>query len=488
MLTESQLSSIGFRWMANKLDPLTPYGAELVRHPVCYTSDELGDLHSEQDRVRLFISLIREKPDEINALTRLLMPLKDIRRSLNNCGVITLTEVELFEIKRFLMQLALIAPVANPITSACKEDITITPIPEALDIIDPSAAKSPTFYIADSFSERLSALRCKRKELDLTIRGETDRVKREALIVERTLLAADEENETASIRSQIGIQLAVYKQLLLSNITTLGKIDYALARARLAIDYNGIMPCISQHKSLEVLNMVNPMVQEYLKKDGRNFTPISISLTLGSTVITGANMGGKSIAIKTLALNCALAMCGYPVFAQKAELPALGGIFLLCDDGEDAKRGLSSFGGEMRCFDEILTATAKTKNSLVLLDEFARGTNPQEGGALVKAAVMCFNRRVRDVCGSVYAVIATHFDGVACLANAHYQVAGLRNADRHALNTKVQSKSGNVAKVLEGFMDYGLYPVSPYEEPPRDAVSICRALNVSDEFLGLVKL
>lgn len=63
--------------------------------------------------------------------------------------------------------------------------------------------------------------------------------------------------------------------------------------------------------------MINPQTADALHSSGRKFTPVSIELLSGSTVITGANMGGKSVAVKTLALNVLLALCGFPVFAGK---------------------------------------------------------------------------------------------------------------------------------------------------------------------------
>lgn len=63
---------------------------------------------------------------------------------------------------------------------------------------------------------------------------------------------------------------------------------------------------------------------------------------------------------------------------------------------------------------------------------------------------------------------------------------GLRNADKEELKASLQAGGEMSAAVLEKFMDYGLYPVEPDVNPPRDAITICRALNVSDEFMKLV--
>ena len=131
-------------------------------------------------------------------------------------------------------------------------------------------------------------------------------------------------------------------------------------------------------------------------------------------------------------------------------------------------------------FNEVITKNTEGQR-LILIDEFARGTNPDEGAALVRAAVRFFNAS-KDT----FALLTTHFDDVACIAGAHYQVLGLKNADRKTLE-EAMLHCENRMHVLEKFMDYGVYPVNSDEEPPRDALTICRALNVDESFMRLVE-
>ena len=73
-----------------------------------------------------------------------------------------------------------------------------------------------------------------------------------------------------------------------------------------------------------------------------------------------------------------LVKAGMLPFAKKAKLPLFGGIFIVSEDLEDIDRGLSSFGAEIVQFNETIAQAAETKGiSLILLDEFARGTNPE---------------------------------------------------------------------------------------------------------------
>lgn len=148
---------------------------------------------------------------------------------------------------------------------------------------------------------------------------------------------------------------------------------------------------------------------------------------------------------------------------------------------EDSLGGLSSFGGEMIHFDGILSEIKTESTALVLLDEFARGTNPHEGAALVRAAVKYFNNR-----RGCFALITTHFDDVACCAPMHYQVIGLKNVEPAVLDAALAGNDASRASVLPKLMDYGLYRVASDVNPPRDALAICRAMRVSDEFMRCV--
>ncbi|MBO4331451.1 MAG: hypothetical protein J5827_05195 [Oscillospiraceae bacterium] len=483
MLSSSQQVSIGFRHVLDQLELLTPLGAELARHPKYYAPDESDLLASEQAGLRELMDAVTNDTASINALMRLLMPVKDIRRSIERCGVITPSEVELFEIKRFLLQLRLIAPAYSALGIKL-DGVEIEELAPALDIIDPDGTRSPSFYVSDKHSPELARIRAERKLIDEKIRQAafdpiaSSGEEANALLAKRTLLAADEENENARLRSEIGAALAEFREPMLRSINSIGALDYILAKARLAVAAEAVIPKVGG-ESFRFERMRNPYFSAALASKGREFIPVSLKLVRGSTVITGANMGGKSMAIKTLALNAMLAMCGFAVFADEAELPMIDGIFLLSEDKEDSEAGLSSFGGEITAFDAMLRSTESMSSALVMLDEFARGTNPHEGAALVRAAAKLFNARE-----SAFAVIATHFDGVAKLARLHYRVAGLANVSVEKLFADLSVDPGALAK----HMDYGLYPVSPLEEPPRDAVTICKALGVSKEFEDLIEV
>jgi DNA mismatch repair ATPase MutS len=114
----------------------------------------------------------------------------------------------------------------------------------------------------------------------------------------------------------------------------------------------------------------------------------------------------------------------------------------------------------------------------VLLDEFARGTNPDEGAALVQGLTEYLDGL------PVMAVLSTHYDKVAQKASAHYQVVGLRNASEEELSARLRDLDGaGSLKLLQQYMNYGLYRVEDAQDCPRDAVNICRLLDMKAEIL-----
>ena len=118
---------------------------------------------------------------------------------------------------------------------------------------------------------------------------------------------------------------------------------------------------------------------------------------------------------------------------------------------------------------------------MILLDEFAKGTNPAEGGAIARGVCAYLNAQ------NAYTVMATHYEGLSALAGAHYQVVGLQRADVAAFlsettNIPVEDRVALIASC----MDYGILPATG-EQLPMDAVNICRLLGLSEGILDLIE-
>ena len=232
--------------------------------------------------------------------------------------------------------------------------------------------------------------------------------------------------------------------------------------------------------SFKLENVTNPWVASVLKNRGLEFTPLSIELTQGATVITGANMGGKSISLKTIVLNVVLAMCGFYVYADYAEIPFFENIQMISEELQSVQKGLSSFGAEIIQMKDVIENVEK-EFCFVVLDEFSRGTNPHEGAALVRAVTKYLNHK------HVVALLVTHFDHVAEYGKAHYQVVGLKDMDESRVENEIQN--AGVQKgvaVIASHMNYGLYRVENEGNCPRDAFRICRLLGLQSDVMNLL--
>ena len=484
-LSFAQQENIGFRYIVDALRCDSPYGDARVRKLRFYAPHERDALLADLKNICAVMDTLKPCAAEYGRIERLMMQLKDIRRSVARCEEGPLNEVELFELKRFLLQSELIAPVFAQINAQARLDgIEIRAQSEALALLDLDGQHAATFFIPDAYSQTLRAARKEKRQVEEALRRAGSEAERAPLMAERARLAAAEDEEERAVRAALSEKLRPFLTGILSCMDAIGAFDFTLARARLAQRYGGVMPELTEN-TLEMEDLVNPRSADALQERKREFTPVSIEAGKGATVITGANMGGKSVALKTIALNALALSAGMLPFAKRARLPLFAGIHIVSEDLENVDRGLSSFGAEIVRFNEVLAACGLGDGAgkpegfhMILLDEFARGTNPEEGAMIVRAVTRYLNRQ------NVMAVLTTHYDGVAQEASLHYEVVGLRDMDTVRVKGEIALASPEQgADVIASHMNYGLYRVTREQGCPRDARNICRLLSLSDEIL-----
>ena len=477
-LTFAQKENIGFQYVLGALRPCSPYGQELVRELRPYTRRELPELQRQLGNIHRVLTNRASCQTSLNQLLRLFMTLRMVRNTAKKCLDTDLNEIELFEIKRFLLKTHEMLPLWQDIQSVLHlEGIALADTVEALDLLDPQRNRVASFYIADSCSPTLRTLRREKRELEELLRlapGD------EELLARRSRVAAQEEHEEMRIHGQISNALRPHIPAIVQNMEAIADLDLTVEKARLAERYGGVMPTLTEN-SLTMTDMVNPRIADLLDTQGKSFTPVSIALETGVTVITGANMGGKSVALKTIALNILLTHCGFFPFAKSAAVPVFDSMHIISEDLESIDRGLSSFGGEIVRFNQVVSQL-QDGYAFLLLDEFARGTNPDEGAAIVQAVTEYLNRQ------NAITVLATHYDHVAQRGNAHYQVVGLKDLDKDALRAELAGLDGDLSMDLIGrHMNYGLYRVEEKQDCPRDALNICRLLGMSADIMQTVE-
>ncbi|MDE2481153.1 MAG: hypothetical protein KGN02_03055 [bacterium] len=206
-----------------------------------------------------------------------------------------------------------------------------------------------------------------------------------------------------------------------------------------------------------------------LAREGRSFTAIGMHLD-DVAVLTGPNMGGKSVCLRTCGFVALCAAYGVPVPAERASVPLFDEIVWL-GAGTDAEMGglLSSFAREVVRLRDALARERVRR--LVLLDEFARTTTPREGRALLVAVL----GRLRAL--GARALAATHLDGVADAAGArHFAVRGLRGIPERPATDDLHAALVTLAEQ----MDYTIEEVTHDGARRSDAIALAALLGLDD--------
>lgn len=474
MIDKELSRACGLQDILDALEPMSPFGARRLRELSLYTEREA--LAQELERLR---RLARTEDFALlaPALDRELMGLKDIRGSLRRCAAGgTLTMPELFELKGLLLILSRIKPLYEG--SCPLPGLAFSDSREALAVLDPSGEGKRSFTIEDAATPELFEIRRQKRAVEAELYKTADEARRTALRLQREELCAREDAREREVCRDLSERLAPFGPALLEDCEAAGHLDLLLRKAMLLRRKKAVIPVLGQDE-IRFREMTNPALARGIEERGGQFVPVSIRLSRGAAVITGANMGGKTVALKTLALNVLLAMAGFPVFARAASLPMIEKVLFLAGDAERSGKGLSSFGGEVLRLREALAGFGE--GSLLLLDEPARGTNPDEGAAIVKGLVEHLNGL------GGFAVAATHYDGVAGRAGRHYRIVGLRDMDPEALEKELAASSLPGPEVIARHMDYGLYACAPEEPCPREALDICRLLGLDSALMKKIR-
>lgn len=451
-----------------------------------FKKNNSNDLIKELDYIEAIKKITLENKDIYEEIQYIFYKIKDIKNTVKRlANKDILDEIELFEIKNFAINTVEIIKNYNKLNLKI-DYINFKDLKKIIEILDPDNLKLSTFHIYDSYSHDLSQIRKSKAILENKIFTEVDIEKIEKLKAQRLEKVVQEEKEQIKIKKQLSNSLYYYIEDINVNIKSIGKLDFLIAKTNLAIKYNAIKPSINNRNKIYLKNIINPKVKSILNKENKKYMPISIDINKKITLITGANMGGKSVSMNTIVLNLYLFQCGFYVFGEEADLCVLDFIYLISDDMQDISKGLSTFGAEIIKLKEI-TKLMKHQDGFIALDEFARGTNPSEGKILLKSICTYFKRF------NSISLISTHYDEVMQENVDHYQVVGLKNVDfeglKRQVNLKLSSKgsSSKSIDILQENMDYRLEKVNKEAKVPKDALNICKLLGLSNEIVEIAQ-
>ena len=187
------------------------------------------------------------------------------------------------------------------------------------------------------------------------------------------LLKISEENEVYRILYTLTAMTADRSEMLRNNINMIEKLDFIFSKGKLSMDLDGVEPSINLERKIILKNARHPLMDRAIN------VPLQFSIGTGvnGIVITGPNTGGKTVAIKTVMLNCMMAQCGLHVTCENADI-CMNSSYL-CDigDGQNLAENLSTFSSHIKNVLEVLQNA--DRDSFVIMDELGSGTDPAEG-------------------------------------------------------------------------------------------------------------
>lgn len=471
-----QKEEIGLVWVLDQLHPASACGRERLRAAKPAGPAQRRELERELEDVQRLVQADGEQRRLMAQMVHIFSQVRDVRPTLARCREVSLGDVELFEIKSLLLQLARLAPLSAELERQLGvHDAAIEACAPALALLDAEGRGTAAFYISSLYSEALAQARREKRSIEEQIRraGADDE-----LSAQRAAAAAREQNEEAVVCRRLSLQLRPYLDSMEQSLGRIARLDVLFEKARVARALGAVCPRLGGDV-LRFQGLVNPYAADAVEKAGGTYTPVDIAMPRGATVITGANMGGKSVALRGVVLNTLLAHMGFFVFARQADIPLFDEILLIGEDRQSVSEGLSSFGAELAALSGALEAS-RGRFCLLVLDEFARGTNPEEGRRIVRALVGYLQAR------EGIALLATHYDGAAERAGAHYQVAGLREQDSERLKAELRAQPGGF-EALRRYMDYRLFPARAGDECPRSALAVCRMLLAQQDLMRAIE-
>ncbi len=451
MLIKDIINKIsGFRYIIDNLDIKSGLGRKYLLSQKFITSE--NDLIKEINNIEIFTNYIEKNNIDIEKIKVKLENIKDINGTVNNLNNdLVLDDIELFEIKHLCI---LSIEISNIIENNKIIEIDNNALAKIISILDPDNENIPRFYIYSSYDNELKNLREKIKSSN----------QEQAEIYRLKSIEIEDK-----IRQNLSKKLTSYKDVLLKTLIEIGYLDLLLAKYIQNKQYNLIKPLISKDKT-EYKQIFNPLISNELNSKNKKIQKIDISLENNPCLITGANMAGKTVLLKTLALCQYMFQFGFYVPADKAKIAIVDEVFISIEDKQSELNGLSSFAAEMLNINKLLKSVNNNKKILAVIDELARTTNPKEGRAIVSALIDILTEN------NIKSIITTHYSEIKANCR-HLRVKGIQ---------KEKIYEDITIENINNYMDYSLIEIKT-NDVPLEALEIANILKIDKNLINLAK-
>ena len=251
-------------------------------------------------------------------------------------------------------------------------------------------------------------------------------------------LEAEERREVIRILTEMAKVIRPHVPQILDSYKLLAQVDMLRAKTELAKLIDGIEPEVGKYTHIDWIGATHPLLRLSLQKQGKKVVPLEITLTRNKRmlIISGPNAGGKSVCLKTVGLVQYMLQCGLSVpMSERSQTGIFQNILIDIGDEQSIEDDLSTYSSHLTNMKNMMKSA--NDRTLILIDEFGTGTEPQIGGAIAEAVLkqFCIKR--------AYGVITTHYQNLKHSADSHEGVVnGAMLYDRHQMQALFQLQIG----------------------------------------------
>ncbi|GHT77792.1 endonuclease MutS2 [Bacteroidia bacterium] len=217
----------------------------------------------------------------------------------------------------------------------------------------------------------------------------------------------------------------------------LAEIDFIRAKALFGLDIEAILPVLEEEPQIDWIRAIHPLLYLSHKKQNKPVVPLDIEMSKRILIVSGPNAGGKSVLLKTVGLLQYMLQSGLLIpVSERSKTGIFKDIFLDIGDEQSIENDLSTYSSHLTNM-KFMVKNANPQ-SLILIDEFGGGTEPQIGGAIAEALLNRFNEK------QSFGIITTHYQNLKTYAEEHDSVLnGAMLYDRHEMKPLFKLSIGN---------------------------------------------
>lgn len=251
-------------------------------------------------------------------------------------------------------------------------------------------------------------------------------------------LESEERREIIRILTEFSKELRPHVKEILNSYQFLALIDMIRAKAELAKHIKAYEPDVMDQPHIDWIHAIHPLLQISLGKQGKQVTPLDITLTSDKRIliISGPNAGGKSVCLKTVGLLQYMLQCGLSIpLGERSKTGIFSNIMIDIGDEQSIENDLSTYSSHLLNMKVMMKQA--DERTLLLIDEFGTGTEPNIGGAIAEAVLKQFCIK------HAWGVITTHYQNLKHFADNHEGVVnGAMLYDRHEMRALFQLEIG----------------------------------------------